>query len=230
MAKGGEGINYRKAARRLKREAKKSAKPLSHESIKSSSWLTLFASLLQTFWIFARALIYFCRGGAYEECPTLRGQPLRTRVHLYHLALNFWLWDRPHYRTGTHQGDMLKNLRNVAVPGTGVPMHLFVLTRPLAYWFLFVAYPCIALAAAVHRARLQTDVTSGQRLTLIIAYFKEQLLAPQDWFTYWRMNSNLASYHSLLSGARGYRHENKWTFFEGRRRARLARFSLSRHE
>lgn len=161
------------------------------------------------------ALMYFALGGRYDDCAALTTYPLRTRVHLYHCALNFWLWSRPHYRTGTHQGDMLKNLRNVAIPGTGVPLHVFVYLRPLAWLFLLVVYPLAALVAAVHRARIGDE---GGGVCGAATCFLEQLLAPEDWFTYWRMNSNLASYHSLLCDAPGYAMENKWQFLsEGAR-------------
>jgi len=169
---------------------------------------TMF-SLLLTYY---RALIFYIYGGSYTNCIALQNYPLRTRVHIYFLALNFWLWNRPHYRTGTHQGDLLKNLRNVAVPGTGIPLHIFAMARPLAYLFVFVLYPIFAFISAVHRAVKVSAVKDVTKAQFFCQFFQEQLLAPEDWFTLWRMNSSLASYHSLLSGSKGYRFENKWTF------------------
>ena len=37
----------------------------------------------------------------------------------------------------------------------------------------------------------------------------EQLLCPQDWFSFWRLNCRLASYHALVTGCDGYRQEDK---------------------
>lgn len=37
----------------------------------------------------------------------------------------------------------------------------------------------------------------------------EQLLCPQDWFSFWRLNCRLASYHALVTGSLGYRQEDK---------------------
>lgn len=37
----------------------------------------------------------------------------------------------------------------------------------------------------------------------------EQLLCPQDWFSFWRLNCRLASYHALVTGSQGYRQEDK---------------------
>lgn len=159
-----------------------------------------------------RALFFYIRGGNYSDCVALQDHPLRTRVHIYFLALNFWLWDRPHYRTGTHQGDMLKNLRNVAVPGTGIPLHFFVMARPLAYFFMLVVYPILAFISAVYRSVKEPAVKDSSKINTCYQFFREQLLAPEDWFTLWRMNSTLASYHALLTKAKGYRYENKWAF------------------
>lgn len=37
----------------------------------------------------------------------------------------------------------------------------------------------------------------------------EQLLYPQDWFSFWRLNCRLASYHALVTGSQGYGQEDK---------------------
>uniref|UniRef100_A0A7S1UG28 Alpha-L-glutamate ligase-related protein ATP-grasp domain-containing protein n=1 Tax=Phaeomonas parva TaxID=124430 RepID=A0A7S1UG28_9STRA len=176
--------------------------------------LSLILRLLKGIVAYYAGLGYYVLGGSLNGLSLLQSYPKRTRVHLYFLALNFWLWKKPHYRTGTHQGDMLKNLRNVAIPGTGVPLHLFVYFRVTALFFLVAVYPAVAAVSAVNRARVELDKSTGlvERATWAAGFFLEQLLTPEDWFTYWRMNSSLASYHSLLSGAEGYRFENKWDF------------------
>merc|ERR1712166_1517324 len=66
-------------------------------------------------------------------------------VQLYSLCLVLWMWQQPHYRCGSFQDDMLANLRNVAVPGTGIPLSLVVQSKILAVVFLLIVYPLIAL-------------------------------------------------------------------------------------
>merc|ERR1711966_439188 len=44
--------------------------------------------------------------------------------------------------------------------------------------------------------------------------YTSQLLAPEDWFSFWRLNCRLASYHAYRTGAKGYRVEDKWTFLQ----------------
>jgi hypothetical protein len=42
-----------------------------------------------------------------------------------------------------------------------------------------------------------------------------RLLAPDDWFSYWRLNCNVVGLHALLNDMpEGYEMENKWTFLE----------------
>eukprot|EP00597_Dinobryon_sp_UTEXLB2267_P004753 CAMPEP_0170077304 /NCGR_PEP_ID=MMETSP0019_2-20121128/14146_1 /TAXON_ID=98059 /ORGANISM="Dinobryon sp., Strain UTEXLB2267" /LENGTH=351 /DNA_ID=CAMNT_0010289549 /DNA_START=318 /DNA_END=1373 /DNA_ORIENTATION=- len=42
--------------------------------------------------------------------------------------------------------------------------------------------------------------------------YKEHLLHPDDWFSLWRMNCRLVSYHSFVTQSPDYRQEDKWTF------------------
>lgn len=39
--------------------------------------------------------------------------------------------------------------------------------------------------------------------------YVEQLLCPQDWFSFWRLNCRLASYHALVTSSKGYAQEDK---------------------
>ena len=73
-------------------------------------------------WIYWRGL-YLClvRHGEYGELRTLTDSK-RARLQIYMLALSFRLWHQKHYRSGTFQNDMQKNLCNVAVPKTGLPL------------------------------------------------------------------------------------------------------------
>jgi hypothetical protein len=50
--------------------------------------------------------------------------------------------------------------------------------------------------------------------------FATRLLAPNDWFSYWRLNCSVVALHSLLNHfPPGYEMENKWTFLkEGKNR------------
>ena len=79
---------------------------------------------------------------------------MQARVHVHSLWLIFYLWHKPHYRNGNFRDDMVKNLRNVAVPGTGLPLSTVVyLGRiPTMLYILFV-YPLICLVAETKAAR-----------------------------------------------------------------------------
>ena len=129
---------------------------------------------------------------------------LFTQEYTYfHLALNIKIWGKPHYRNGTYQEDLLKNLRNVAIPGTGIALSKFCHNRVTAIFFILVINPIICLFSAIIQYRTYKQIVNG---------YLEQLLTPDDWFSYWRINCILASYHSMHTHAPGYAMEDKWAF------------------
>ena len=132
-----------------------------------------------------------------------------ARIHLYSLASNFYLYLKPHYRKGSYRSDLIDNLRNVAVPGTGVPLSIFARSRWLGLGFLMTAYPAISFVASIH----QWLKTRGK--SSISDEYATRLLAPDDWFSYWRLNCNIVGLHALLNDMPpDYEMENKWTFLE----------------
>jgi hypothetical protein len=172
--------------------------------------------VLKTVMLYWRSLRFFLCGGSYKEAPDwFQKLPSHAKVHIYSLSLIFEIWGQPHYRNGTFQEDMVKNLRNVAIPRTGIPLSSFCHSKLMALAFVLVAYPIIALIAALHVVYVaiyedgdsfEAAVASG------VETFKEQLLTPRDWFSLWRLNCRLASYHSGKTKAEGYKMEDKWTF------------------
>ncbi|CAM9380207.1 unnamed protein product [Pylaiella littoralis] len=164
-----------------------------------ASFLTVIADTVR----FYRCLVYFLSGGTYRECQYFTSR-LQARVQCYSLALIFFLWSKPHYRNDSFKEDMSKNLRNVAIPGTGIPLSLYCSFKAMTYFFILVVNPVLCLLAAFNLQR-KHGRTWAQAYT-------EQLLYPQDWFSFWRLNCRLASYHALVTGSEGYRQEDKWTF------------------
>ena len=69
-----------------------------------------------------------------------------ARIHLFNLASVFHLYDKPHYRKGSYRDDLVDNLRNVAIPGTGIPLSLFVRSKILALGFVLIAYNMLLLS------------------------------------------------------------------------------------
>lgn len=161
---------------------------------------------------FYKAVWYFLSGGSFSSCPFFP-ESLQARVQLYSLCLVFYLWSLPHYRTGTFQQDMRTNLRNVAIPGTGLPLSWVCLVKPLAYAFLLFGYPLLCLIAAMWN--------SHKNAKPLPETYSKQLLCPDDWFSYWRLNCRLASFHAHQTGAKGYEMENKWTFLEAAKKAQI---------
>jgi hypothetical protein len=99
-----------------------------------------------------------------------------ARIHLYSLAANFYLYHLPHYRKASYREDLVDNLRNVAIPGTGLALSWVARNRWVAGAFLAVGYPAVSLVAALHkcvRSRFAASVADE---------YEARLLAPDDWF------------------------------------------------
>ena len=54
-----------------------------------------------------------------DYCMQVFPDDQHARVHIYSLAVAFRIWSKPHYRSKSFQHDLLANLSNVAIPGTG---------------------------------------------------------------------------------------------------------------
>lgn len=132
-----------------------------------------------------------------------------ARIHLYSMASVFYLYNKPHYRKGSYRDDLVDNLRNVAIPGTGIPLSLVAQNRILGLWYLMTAYPVVSYVASIHKWFMSKFSSS------ISEEYATRLLAPDDWFSYWRLNCNVVGLHALLNDMPpGYDMENKWTFLE----------------
>jgi hypothetical protein len=132
-----------------------------------------------------------------------------ARVHLYSLAAEFYIYNKPHYRKPSYRRDLMDNLSNVAIPGTGLSLKYFVSTKLSSLAYILGVYPTVSLVAAFH-LWIKTRFSSS-----ISQEYAVRLLAPDDWFSYWRLNSKLAAMHALLNNVPpGYEMENKWTFLE----------------
>jgi len=132
-----------------------------------------------------------------------------ARIHLYTLASSFYLFHKPHYRKGSYKEDLVDNFRNLAIPGTGIPLSLFVRSKLTALGFVMTASPLCSLVASFHlwiRTKFQSSIADE---------YATRLLAPNDWFSYWRLNCRVAGMHALLNDVpKGYDMENKWTFLK----------------
>lgn len=125
-----------------------------------------------------------------------------------------YLWNKPHYRKGSYREDLADNLRNVAIPGTGIPLNLVVVNKLVAVLFLIFIVPKVCLVATLNFFYNKLDATTRSPEDFL-KEFKTRLLAPDDWFSYWRLNCRLAALHSYQhNNPEGYEMENKWTFLE----------------
>lgn len=122
---------------------------------------------------------------------------------------------KPHYRAPTFAHDLRANLRNVAVPGTGLPLSFFCSIKLLGYVMIICINPILCFLGAINVAMKQVakGSTDSFMFSLSTAY-RQHLLFPDDWFSYWRLNCALASWYWLVTREKGYDLENKWTFLQ----------------
>jgi hypothetical protein len=140
---------------------------------------------------------------------------LFSAVWLYTLALNFQLWNTPHYRADSLRDDLRANFSNIAFPGTGVPMSWVCCSKFVAILYIVFVHPWVVLATSLVVMRSPTHC-QGRSLAGV---FKEELLAPKHWFALWRINSTLVHAHHQAHADKPavqgeYRYENKWDFLE----------------
>ena len=180
----------------------------------------MLVSIAWDTWTYVRVLLKYLKGGDYEGSTPFAAygdDAMRMGVHVYSLALALKLWDEPHYRKSSYAADVRDNFRNVAIPGTGIPLSVLASNKFVTKAFLVFVYPVVCFVAAIGHVRRNGNVT-------VAAAYREQLLAPRDWFSLWRINSRLAAWHSLVTrsptatdptdGWHEYAMENKWAFLE----------------
>ena len=144
-----------------------------------------------------------------DDTPDIKLFKQHARIHLFSLASTFYLYNKPHYRKGSYKDDLIDNLRNVAIPGTGIPMSLFVKSKLIMFGMVVTVYPTISFIASVHKWFMSKFEYS------LSDEYATRLLNPDDWWSYWRLNCNVVGLHSLLNNMpKGYDMENKWTFLQ----------------
>jgi hypothetical protein len=132
-----------------------------------------------------------------------------ARIHLFTLASDFYCYNKPFYRKPVYKEDLIDNLSNVAIPGTGIPLSLFMYSKITALACVLVLCPICCLIASIHLWILSEFKSS------ISKEYASRLLTPNDWFSYWRLNCSVVALHSLLNDfPKGYEMENKWIFLE----------------
>jgi hypothetical protein len=157
------------------------------------------------------------KGYGYQYLYSIYPEDRWARVTVYSQALIFQMWDKPHYRATSLQQDMKDNLRNVAIPGTGVPLSIFCTHWILCLLCLLVVNPLICFCGAVNKVMIEhrSGAGSGDLGKKLVTHFRNHLLRPDDWFSFWRLNCQLVSYHSLTrQNSPGYKQEDKWTFLK----------------
>ena len=191
-----------------------------HNLLSSTAPTRLLVTYLATTWLYMYALLELVLlGSGYDDCcMRLFPGDLWARVHIFSLSLIFKLWSVPHYRSQHQQQDLKDNLRNVAIPGTGIPLSVFCYEKYSALCFIMFVVPLVCLIAAFNKANKDQEAMNPKQkdgksyCDRVGAYYIQHLIHPDDWFSFWQLNCRLASWHSCVQGSEQYSMEDKWTF------------------
>ncbi|TMW67335.1 hypothetical protein Poli38472_012451 [Pythium oligandrum] len=155
---------------------------------------------------------YWIRKGKYADCPFF-SEDLHAKTYVYSVALLHQLWDEPHYRHPSFYIDLVKNLRNVAIPGTGVPLSIISYSRVILFPFLVFVYPWLCAIGAFLELNAEYSNKQGTIIERYLRTFSQIFVNPQNWFAFWRINCHVVSLHSWkTNNSPGYIMENKWDF------------------
>ena len=151
-------------------------------------------------------------GSKQRYCLEIFPDDQHARVQVFSLSLIFRMWSLPHYRSKTFQADLLANLSNVAIPGTGIPLSLFCYWKATALILVFFINPVVCFIGAVNKANKTRCNNMNEYISSVCRLYKQHLLHPDDWLSLWSLNCRLTSLHSLVSKSTGFKQEDKWTF------------------
>jgi hypothetical protein len=184
-------------------------------ALRSADWPATISSVLEvvrTIWTYWGTLYAFIFNNInYKDCAAYKDDKW-AKVQVFSLSLIFKLWELKHYRSTSFQQDMIDNLRNVGIPGTGVPLSIFCYSYWTCLAYVAVMNPLVCLAGAINKTRNERFESVQASVKSVAAHFTKHLLHPDDWFSFWRLNCRLVSYHSALSNHPDYLQEDKWTF------------------
>ena len=153
--------------------------------------------VIQTIINYYKSINFYLNNENYKECPYLKKE--HHKVNLYSISLISKLWNTKHYRNNTLKNDLIKNLRNVIIPGTFIPISFFCYHKLFYYFFIYLFYPLICITSFL----IYRDNT-----------FEEYLYCPDTWFTYWRINCILSLLHYSKTKNQQYLMEDKYLFLK----------------
>ena len=151
------------------------------------------------YWKALFILIFLGKDYDNDQLNVLLGDNKWAKVHIFSLSIIFTkLWSKQHYRSSSFQQDMIDNLRNVAIPGTGIPLSVFCYSYYVCLFFILFLNPLTCYFAAVNKAR-KYNALSGKSifsseenfkafLNELLKSYELHLLTPDDWFSFWRLN------------------------------------------
>ena len=184
-------------------------------ALTAANWPLVFKHVLEgwsiTFTYISTLYAFIFKNVSYNDSSAY-SEDQWAKVQVFSLSLIFKLWSVKHYRSPSFQQDMIDNLRNVAIPGTGLALSWFCYSYWTCLFYVLFINPFICLLGSVNKVRKEPFVSLEDTIQSVVTHFTRHLLHPDDWFSFWRLNCRLVSYHSGLTSSTDYLQEDKWTF------------------
>lgn len=153
--------------------------------MKNTDWSKILSSVNKA-WISTSlywTVFYSFMGGTSYSNETSFGNDVWAKVNVFSLALIFKLWSKEHYRSPNFQTDMINNLQNVAIPGTGIPLSYFCYNWHVCLFFVVILNPIICFFGGINKARHEASSIESFLVNALENYVKF-LLHPDDWFSF----------------------------------------------
>ena len=138
----------------------------------------LFA-IANTFKYYYAIYAFVILGKKYSEVSICEDD-IQAKALIFSYSIIFKMYNQPHYRSSSFRQDMIDNLANVAIPGTGVPLSLFSRSYWVTLFYVMFIIPFICFCGAVN-AVLKDSYTMSTFTSLVTDTYIEYLYHPDDW-------------------------------------------------
>lgn len=140
----------------------------------------VFFALANTFKYYYAIYAFVLLGRKYSEVSVF-ADDIQAKALIFSYSLIFKMYNEPHYRSTTFRQDMIDNLGNVAIPGTGVPLSVFSRSYWLTLFYVMFLIPFICFCGAVNSVLKEREFTLLTFSSLVTECYIEFLYHPDDW-------------------------------------------------
>lgn len=164
----------------VERTAEESLFTAANLSASCGNKMGIFFAIANTFKYIYALYAFVFSGKKYSEVLVF-ADDIQAKALVFSYSLIFKMYKEPHYRSSDFRQDMIDNLANVAVPGTGVPLSIFSRSYYVTLFYVMFIVPFVCFCGAVNQVLVQKQYTLSTFTTLVTDTYIEFLFHPDDW-------------------------------------------------